>query len=287
MIPSSAGFAADPPAKLASGALAALRIAGFLAWVIACMPIQVVLLAVSRRAATAFPVFFHRRLARILGFRIRVIGARRKGPTLFVANHLSYIDIVILGASVYGSFVSKAEVRGWPIFGQLAMLQRTVFIRRERAAAKAQAEEINARLAAGDSLLVFPEGTSSDGAGVLAFKSSLLSVAAARPNGEPVAVQPVTLVYDRLDGMPAGRFLRPFIAWYGDMDLAGHAPTLLGLGVVGATVIFHPPLTLEAAGDRKTLARLCEQAVRAGYESALRGRPRPARPAREATGAGS
>jgi len=164
--------AIDGPAALWSPILATARVVAFLAWTIACAPIQIVLLAISKRAATRFPKFFHRRLARILGFNIRVVGQRRRGATLFVANHLSYIDIVILGACFRGSFISKAEVRQWPIFGWLAILQRTVFIRRERAAARKQAEEINARLEAGDSLMLFPEGTSSDGNGVLPFKSS-------------------------------------------------------------------------------------------------------------------
>lgn len=274
MTPNNAAARLDAPlTALSSRTLAALRIAGFVAWTLACLPVQLVLLGVSRAGAKRFPAFFHGRLARLLGFSIRTVGERRTGATLFVANHLSYIDIVILGASFHGAFISKAEVRSWPGFGLLAILQRTVFIKREKSAARAQADEIRRRLEGGDSLMLFPEGTSSPGDGVLPFKSSLLAVAATEVKGAPVAVQPVTLVYDRLDGMPSGRFLRPFVAWYGDMDLAGHAPVMLGLGRIGATVIFHEPLTLAEADDRKALTRRCEAAVRAGYESTLRGKP--------------
>lgn len=274
MTPNNAALPPDPPlTALSSRGLAFARIAGFAAWTLACLPVQLVLLSVSRDGAMRFSSFFHRRLARILGFRIRMVGQRRAGATLFVANHLSYIDIVILGGCFKGAFISKAEVRSWPGFGFLAVLQRTVFIKREKSAARAQTEEIRRRLETGDSLMLFAEGTSSAGHGVLAFKSSLLAVAATEVDGAPVAVQPVTLIYDRLDGMPAGRLMRPFVSWFGDEDLASHLPIMLGLGRIGATVIFHTPLTLADSGDRKALTRRCEAAVRAGYESVLRGQP--------------
>src|SRR3546814_6911519 len=78
------------------------------------------------------------------------------------------------------------------------------------------------RLEAGDDLVLFPEGTSGDGNRVLAFKSALFSVAERRPQGEPLTVQPVSIAYTRLDGLPLGRYLRPFFAWYGDMELGPH-----------------------------------------------------------------
>src|SRR3546814_4926008 len=95
------------------------------------------------------------------------------------------------------------------------------------------------RLEAGDDLVLFPEGTSGDGNRVLAFKSALFSVAERRPQGEPLTVQPVSIAYTRLDGLPLGRYLRPFFAWYGDMELGPHLWHAIGLGRVTVMVEFR------------------------------------------------
>src|SRR3546814_8218171 len=101
------------------------------------------------------------------------------------------------------------------------------------------------RLEAGDDLVLFPEGTSGDGNRVLAFKSALFSVAERRPQGEPLTVQPVSIAYTRLDGLPLGRYLRPFFAWYGDMELGHHLWHAIGLGRVTVMVEFHEPVRSE------------------------------------------
>ncbi|MEM6491149.1 MAG: lysophospholipid acyltransferase family protein [Pseudomonadota bacterium] len=265
-----------PPTAVASVTLAALRGVLFIGWTLVCFPVQAACLLVSRRAATAFPTFFHRRLARFLGFRVTVYGQRSAArPTLFVCNHLSYIDIVVLGGAFEGSFISKADVRSWPVFGLLARMQRTIFIARSREAIRGQSAEIADRLRAGDALMLFAEGTSTDGAMVRPFMASLFGVAQPADGETPVVVQPVTLAYHRVDGMPITRLLRPYVCWYGDMDLAGHAPKMLGLGVIDAAVIFHPPQTIAGAGGRKALAAYCENACRAGLESAHRSAPAP------------
>jgi 1-acyl-sn-glycerol-3-phosphate acyltransferase len=107
---------------------------------------------------------------------------------------------------------------------------------------------------------------------MLPFKSSLLSVAEYRPKGVPLAVQPVTVVYLRLDGMPMGRFFRPFIAWYGGMEVAPHLWTMLGLGTLTVRVIFHPIITIEQFGSRKDLAVQCYKVIHAGLAASLAGR---------------
>jgi 1-acyl-sn-glycerol-3-phosphate acyltransferase len=200
----------------------------------------------------------------------------RRRPTLFVANHTSYLDISIIGAVVEGSFVAKAEVARWPLFGWLAKLQRSVFVDRRVRSTHVQRDQLRERLDAGDSLILFPEGTSDDGMRVLPFKSALLSVADYRHDGVPLAVQPVTVAYLRLDGIPLGRFLRPFFAWYGDMELAPHLWSMLGLGVLSVSVQFHPVVTLAEFGSRKALAEHCHRVVSAGLSLALAGRLRPA-----------
>jgi 1-acyl-sn-glycerol-3-phosphate acyltransferase len=181
----------------------------------------------------------------------------------------------VLGSLLDASFIAKREVAGWPLFGWLARLQRSVFIDRRARSTAHQRDGIAARLAANEALILFPEGTSGDGGRLLPFKSALFSVAdhavGPGPSG-PVTVQPVSIAYTRLDGIPLGRALRPFFAWYGSMSLAPHLWRMLGLGQLEVVVEFHPPTTLPACGSRKNLARYCEERIKEGLAAALSGR---------------
>src|SRR5580700_1477469 len=117
------------------------RLALYCAWTAGLMPIQLVGLALRRRWTSTLPVFYHRWCCRILGFRIRVIGTpTHERPVLYAANHISYIDIPVLGSVISGSFVAKSEVARWPFFGWLAKLQRSVFDRRRRSSITNQGE---------------------------------------------------------------------------------------------------------------------------------------------------
>ena len=142
------------------------------------------------------------------------------GPALFVSNHVSYLDVTAIGSVVDGSFVSRADVRDWLIFGFLSRLQKTVFIERRPRYARQQLLELSGRLGSGDRLILFPEGTSSDGNMILPFKSTLFAVAETQVDGRSIPVRPISIAYTRLDGLPLGRLLRPIYAWYGDMDFA-------------------------------------------------------------------
>ena len=128
------------------------------------------------------------------------------------------------------------------------------------------------RLEAGENLILFPEGTSSDGNAVLPFKSALFSVAQVEPHGQPLLVQPVSLAYTLLDGMPIGRALRPYFAWYGDMMLAPHFWEVAGLGRATVDVVFHPPVSIQEYGSRKALADHCQAVVARGVSAANAGR---------------
>jgi 1-acyl-sn-glycerol-3-phosphate acyltransferase len=244
-----------------------------------CMLVQAIALGLRLPFQRAFPLWYHRQICRILGLKPEVLGEISTArPTLFVSNHVSYLDIEVLGSLVKGSFVAKAEVRDWPIFGWLAQLQRSVFVERRAGRAAESRDEMRERLAAGDSLILFPEGTTSDGNRILPFKSALFSVAEQRPGGQPLVVQAVSVAYAKLDGMPMGRYLRPYLAWYGDMDLGGHFVRVPGLGRVTVVVEFHPPVTLDQFGDRKALAAYCHAQVARGVAKALTGRPQPELP---------
>jgi 1-acyl-sn-glycerol-3-phosphate acyltransferase len=262
-------------ARLGSPALRVRRLAIYLAWTVLLMPVQAFGLALRRPWTATLPRFYHRWCCRILGLRVRRIGRpTRARPVLFAVNHISYLDITVLGSLLPVSFIAKREVAGWPLFGWLARLQRSVFIDRQVRSTREQRDSIADRLAANEALILFPEGTSSDGNRILPFKSALFSVADHAASGA-VTVQPVSIAYTRLDGMPIGRRLRPLFAWYGSMAMAPHLWTMIGLGMVEIVVEFHRPTTLADCGSRKMLARYCEERVAAGLASAVSGRRRP------------
>jgi 1-acyl-sn-glycerol-3-phosphate acyltransferase len=240
------------------------------------MALQWLFLKVAPRLAARFPHVYHRNLSRLLQARIRVTGdAIAPGPCLLAVNHTSWLDIVVLSAVAPVSFIAKSEVNGWPFFGSLARLQRSLFIERDRRTATGAFRDLmQYRLGLGDRLVLFPEGTSSDGNRVLPFKSALMGavetqVGDARGERRPVPVQPVTVAYTHLHGLPIGRRERPFFAWYGDMDLVPHLWEALRRGPIDVEVCFHAPVTVNDLDNRKRLALHCEEAVREGLVTIL------------------
>jgi len=261
----------DTLAHTGSTVLRVRRAAIYLVWTLALMPVQAIGLILRRSWVARLPRFYHRVCCRILGFDVRRIGEPIAAhPVLFAANHVSYTDITVLGSLIPGSFVAKSEIGGWPFFGWLAKLQRSVFVDRQVRSTAQQRDAIAERLTAGDALILFPEGTSHDGNFVLPFKSALFSVVFNKE--QAIAVQPVSLAYTRLDGLPIGRTLRPYFAWYGGMDLAPHLWRLLGLGTIEAVVQFHPPVMVTDFASRKALADFCHQRVSRGVSRSLTGR---------------
>lgn len=240
------------------GRLRAIRRAcSILVFTLLCMPVQAVLLLLPGRAKALFPRFYHRGLCWLIGLRLRVIGRpARAERVLYVSNHSSWLDILVLGATLEARFVSKSEVGGWPLIGWVARLGRTVFVSRSRGRTGSEAQEMRARMEGGESLILFPEGTTSDGTRVLPFRSSFFAVA-----GAAAQVQPVTLVYDRLGGLPVGRRDRPLFAWYGDMDTASHAWRLLRHSGARVTLVLHEPFAPGDLPDRKAMAAQVGRAV--------------------------
>jgi len=252
------------------------RLACYLAVTLPLMPVQAVLVLMGSPLAARLPRAYHRITSRILGFEVTVVGKRSTArPTLFVSNHTSYLDIEILGSLLEASFIAKSEVARWPLFGWLAKLQRTVFVDRRQRSTHKHRDAIAERLGAGDNLILFPEGTSNDGMRVLPFKSALFAAVHGTNLTHPVAVQPVSLTYVRLNGMPIGRYYRPYFAWYGDMDMASHLWTVLGLGKASVIVEFHEPVRIDGFATRKALAEHCWRVVSRGVATANAGRPQP------------
>jgi 1-acyl-sn-glycerol-3-phosphate acyltransferase len=175
-------------------------------------------------------------------------------------------------------FVAKSEVAGWPVFGWLARLQRTIFINRQaRHQTGAATKEIARRLLGGDAVVLFAEGTSSDGIRVLPFRSSLVgAVHHALGNSTRhthVTVQPMSLAYVSFGGLPIGRALRERVAWYGDADLIPHLLHLLTSGAVDVTVSWGEAVAYDMSADRKAIARDAEKSVRRMTTAALRSSP--------------
>lgn len=263
-----------------------IRVVPFLLFTFAMMPVQGLLLALGLPARRRFPRFYHHWATRLLGLDIVVRGTPSAvHPTLFAANHSSYFDITVLASLLEVSFIAKSDMANWPFFGRLAKLQRSVFVDRKPGNVTDHASEVAGRLAAGDSLVLFAEGTTSDGNRILPFKSALFSVAEQASPDKPLAIQPVSVVPTHLDGIPLGRSLRPIYSWFGDMPLMSHAWAALCMGRITVTVEFHPAFAASGI-SRKSLAERCHRAVVSGYGRAICGRELAA-PVRSGAGDGS
>ncbi len=198
---------------------------------------------------------------RVIRLRMQIEGQPLRGRGALVANHASWLDIFVLNAATQVTFVSKAEVAGWPGIGLLARATGTLFIRRDRKEAAQQARILAARLSAGDRLLFFPEGTSSDSLRVLPFKSTLFAAFLTPALRDFLRIQPVSVSY-RVADQDDQRAL----AWWGGMEFAGHLLRVLAQRRAGqVTLIFHSPVQVTEEQDRKALALACETAVRAGF----------------------
>lgn len=205
--------------------------------------------------------FFHAGTCRILGIDVTVSGAMSEArPTLYISNHISYIDIFILGR-LPAYFIAKSEVAGWPVFGKLAQFQNTLFIERKAGRAKQQLEILKTHLRAGNSLTFFPEGTSTDGVHVEPFKSSLFE-SANLGQGERVAVQPLTVAYTHHGGEQIrSQAVRDHYAWYAKMPFLAHFLGLMPLKNVGAKIHFHPVCYLDDFKTRKECADHCQALI--------------------------
>jgi 1-acyl-sn-glycerol-3-phosphate acyltransferase len=235
------------------------RAAALAAWTVACLAAlglgALPALAVGRlaRLRARAQHGWSKGVCRILGVRLRVTGRPPTGGCLLVANHLSYVDVIVLGALFPCSFVSKAEVARWPVFGWLARAGGTLFVERERKRALAPLNgRLAARLARGDALVLFPEGTSTSGAEVLPFRPALL---------EPAVRLGLSVRYAALRyATPAGeRPAEEAVCWWGDMTFGPHLLALLRLPGFDATVLFGSEAL--RAGDRKELAARLRRAV--------------------------
>ncbi|MGH1591185.1 lysophospholipid acyltransferase family protein [Methylobacterium phyllosphaerae] len=241
------------------------------------------------RRATLAPILFHRVFLRLFSIRVTQSGTPPEPgeAALVLSNHVSWLDISVIGSLRPLSFVAKSEIAGWPGVSTLAGLQRTIYIDRQRRGATATVSTVvGHRLAEGELVVLFAEGTTGDGTRLLPFRSSLVGAARAALQAEAgrgrVRLQPLAIAYPRRNGLPVTRAERAEIAWYGDMELAPHVADFIRGGPVDVHVVWGSPIVFEATTDRKAAAAAAEAEVRAALQGLVAGRggaapnPRPA-----------
>ncbi|MGL4634353.1 MAG: lysophospholipid acyltransferase family protein [Beijerinckiaceae bacterium] len=245
---------------------------------VAIFPFQYLSWKMNWRLGRWLPLLFHRAVLRILNIKVRIVGAPAKDrPMLILANHVSWIDIIALGAQFPLSFVAKSEIAHWPLFGLMAKLQRSIFVdRTRRSATKDMTESIANRLEEGDPIVLFAESTTSDGNRLLPFRSALVgaardSILSDSPTAQ-VCLQPVALSYQGADGLPTGRMGRARIGWYGDMEMLPHLAGILRGGALEMTISYGTPLSYDRDGNRKQLTKTAEDDVRRLMVEGLTGR---------------
>ncbi len=253
------------------------------------LPAQWLALRAAPPLARWLPVYFHRYLLFVLGVRVERIGAPDpRKPLLIAANHLSWLDILVISSLFPVSFIAKSEVGSWPLFGTLARLQRSIFVERQRRGKTAEVNrDIAERLQLGDALVLFAEGTTSDGTRILPFRSALIGAVQAvtgqeksgqedrgpqKPEPAVSYLQPLSIAYPRIGGLPIGRENHPLIAWYGDMDLLPHLADFFTLPGVDCRVTLLPAIEVGQNHDRKAMTRQIEADIRATHARTLTGR---------------
>jgi 1-acyl-sn-glycerol-3-phosphate acyltransferase len=227
-----------------------LRLMMIAAGLIACLPLHYLWKLFAH--PSPWPRIFLGWVGRSAGMRVKVEGRPLRRHVLFLANHSSWLDIMLIAGASGAAFVSKEEVARWPVIGWLSRLNKTIFVARtQRGAVRDQADALRSALATGQPVALFPEGTTEGGAAVLPFRASLL--ASLFPPLPAVKVQPVAVDY----GAAAHD-----IAWVGKEGAGDNARRVLSRkGVTPVTIRFLKPLDPQDFRDRKGLAEAARGAI--------------------------
>ena len=239
--------------------------------VIALAPFQILGLLLERIGRPwlvgVIPLAFHRILLKIWNVRLTLQGQlSSERPLLLVSNHVSWLDIVVLGAVAPVCFVAKSEIRNWPVFGTLAKLQRTVFVSRSnRRESGEQVSDIAKRMASRSVIVLFPEGTTTDGNQLAPFKTTLFEaakIALTNASVETAIVQPAAINYTHFHGLPFGRADRIHIAWPGELGLAESFIPIIKHGALDVTFHLGAPIKLDRTSNRKVVANDAAEEIR-------------------------
>lgn len=235
-------------------------------WVFAVMCAK---LFKKKRAYDRFIQTCYSGILRIIGIRLDIEGGLSDiRPLMVVSNHVSYLDVVVLGAAAPVRFTPKREVGAWPIIGFICRLTQCVFIDRSIHAVKEGKKNIRETLETGEVVSLFPEATTGDGIHRRDFKPGFFSLASERVEGKTLWVQPVAIRYTHIHRLPIDKMQWPLIAWYGDMLLLPHLWQVLSIGGISVQLTYLPPI--EGTGkDRKALAQYCQDAIGKKIEEPL------------------
>ena len=238
-----------------------LRLIIFLLLTLALLPFQFIIVFFIKNYTYIIPYFYHKLCRRIFGIKIKTFGKISiNSPILLISNHASYLDIIILGSLFKTSFIAKKEISKWPLLGILAKLQNTIFIDRRVSSLKNQENQIIKHLNEKKNLVIFPEGTSSDGNRVLPFKSSLFNIFEKNLNSK-ILVQTITIVYKKINGIPMNRIERKNITWHSNMDLIPNIFNVLKKLSIEVEIIFNDEFLPSKEYDRKKIALHCWEKI--------------------------
>ncbi|MCK5384093.1 MAG: 1-acyl-sn-glycerol-3-phosphate acyltransferase [Alphaproteobacteria bacterium] len=248
--------------------IAALKIMLFILISILLIPVQLLVMAFDKGSNAYFlPQQWHKMLCAIFRIKIKCTGRPYTDEqTIYVSNHMSYLDILVLGTALRASFVSKKDVASWPILGFLSRLQQTAFISRSHVDARKEKNALDAMLTEEKSLIIFPEGTSTDGKTVIPFKSSLFSIAF-RKKENNIKIQPITLALHNVEGRDVKiQDDYDLYSWHIDMitPLGKHLWRFLYSRGAEIHIYFHTPVDANEYSDRKILAKSCYKTVSNG-----------------------
>ncbi len=238
-------------------------------------PLQWFLRLLNAKLSRKIPQYWHKMVLWLIGVRVNIHGKfSASHPLLLVCNHISWVDILILGSVRPLCFIAKSEIGSWPVISKMAKLQGTVFIDRTNSRDSVnQADTIASRLLKGDVMVLFAEGTTGDGNTILPFNSSLLGAAqyAVRQSHiEHATVQPLAICYSRLHGQALGRRFQSLAAWPGDVPLGPHLIRFLRKSAFDVDVILGQPLTFDTNSNRKTITKNAHEQVSAMFGKAIR-----------------
>lgn len=252
----------------------------YVPFMMVAIPVQIVWSRLGLPGWHVIPKLFHRFGAAFLGLKITVLGEPvQNRPVLILSNHISWTDIVAIGSVADVTFVAKQEVSRWFFVGFMASLQRTLYVdRTRRSDARRTTREMGQRMAAGGAVLLFAEGQSDVGTHVLPFRSALVGAAQHamfEAGAKEVLIQPLTVAYTRLQGLPVSRNDRSLIAWIKSKSVKQNIREILTGGVKEVTVAFGTPKPLVEGANRKAVTKQAEDEVRRMLVSLNRGTTLP------------
>ena len=230
--------------------------------ILCLLPIQIILISINSKKRFTLPKIFHKSLLKILGVNLIVRGKpAESSPLILVGNHMSYLDIIILGSIHPICFIAKEEISSWFLFGFLAKLQNSIFINRRNIKALESIKEIVKNIDERFAIVLFPEGTTGNGKKILDFRTSLFSIF---EKDSILTLQNFSLCYTHVNSLPIDNRIRPLVSWYGNMNMLNHLKTLIKFQTIGAYLVIHPPMKKEGL-SRKEISFLSREEVKKGF----------------------